>query len=132
MSEDCVERQPESQAETAPITNDSEELFILGMRHSAGRGVEQNLVTAHKWFNLAAMMGHRGALDARSELAREMSAEQVAEAQKQARAWLWTRNAPAQAVEEAKPTAENVRPFYVRRRAEAMRSAKAFARVVVA
>jgi len=118
-----------------PDANDAESLFNLGMRYSAGRDVEHDLITAHKWFNLAAMMGHEEALGARGELAREMTTEQIAEAQRQARAWLWSRNAPAaenKAVPDAKPAAIAVRPLYVRRRAEAMRSAKAFTRAVVA
>jgi hypothetical protein len=55
-----------------------------------------------------------------------MAPEQIAEAQKQARAWLWTRDAPAQPSQA--PGAAIVRPIYVRRQAQAMRSAKAFAR----
>lgn len=115
--------------------NDAESLFDLGMRYSTGRGVDHDMVTAHKWFNLAAMMGHQGALDARADLAREMTAEQIADAQRQARAWLWSRNAPPAA--EPKPAegqtvAIPIRPIYVRRRAEAMRSAKAYIRAVTA
>lgn len=111
--------------------DDADALFILGMRYSTGRDVEHDLVAAHKWFNLAAMMGHEGAFSARAELAREMTASQVAEAQRQARAWLWDRNTPAQQKKETTASAV-VRPIYVRRRAQAMRSAKAFARVVCA
>ncbi len=108
-------------------TNDADALFVLGIRYSTGRDVEQDLVAAHKWFNLAAMMGHEGALSARAELAREMTAEQIAEAQKQARAWLWSRNEPAKQSETSDTAV--VRPIYVRRQAQALRSAKAFARV---
>jgi hypothetical protein len=52
--------------------------------------VAADLVVAHKWFNLAAARGNRSALTYRSELAREMSADQVAEAQRLAREWLQT------------------------------------------
>ena len=111
--------------------DDADALFILGVRYSTGRDVEHDLVAAHKWFNLAAMMGHEGALSARADLAREMTTSQIAEAQKQARAWLWNRDKPAQQrKEESKPAV--VRPIYVRRRAQAMRSAQAFARIVCA
>ncbi len=109
--------------------DDANALFILGMRYSTGRDVEHDLVTAHKWFNLAAMMGHEEALSARAELAREMTTGQVAEAQRQARAWLWSRNTTEGPRAEASQTV--VRPIYVRRRAQAMRSAQAFARVVI-
>ena len=63
-------------------------LFNLGLMYSTGRGVDVDLVTAHKWFNLAAMRGNIPARDYRAELAREMSQGEVAEAQRQAREWL--------------------------------------------
>ena len=49
-----------------------------------------DLVVAHKWFNLAAARGNSSALNYRVEVAREMSFEQIAEAQKLAREWLQT------------------------------------------
>jgi len=63
-------------------------LFELGMLYATGRDVAADLVTAHKWFNLAAARGNREALAHRVELAREMSADQIAEAQRLAREWL--------------------------------------------
>jgi TPR repeat protein len=63
-------------------------LFELGMLYATGRDVAADLVVAHKWFNLAAARGNAVALAHRIELAREMSAEQIAEAQKLAREWL--------------------------------------------
>lgn len=65
-------------------------LFELGMLFATGRDVAADLVAAHKWFNLAAARGNVAALKRRVELAREMSCEQVAEAQKLAREW-WLR-----------------------------------------
>ena len=65
-------------------------LFELGMLYATGRDVAADLVVAHKWFNLAAARGNQTALMHRVELAREMSAEQVASAQKLAREWLQT------------------------------------------
>ena len=62
-------------------------LFELGMLYATGLDVEADLVVAHKWFNLAAMRGNRSALAHRIELAREMSARQIAQAQKLAREW---------------------------------------------
>ena len=62
-------------------------LFELGMLYATGLDVEADLVVAHKWFNLAAMRGNRSALAHRIELAREMSASQIAQAQKLAREW---------------------------------------------
>ena len=65
-------------------------LFELGLLYATGRDVEADLVAAHKWFNLAAMRGNDSALTLRRELAREMSASQIAAAQKLAREWLAT------------------------------------------
>ena len=63
-------------------------LFELGLMYCIGRDVEQDYIAAHKWFNLAAMRGSKDARDYRIEIAREMSPLEVAEAQRQARAWL--------------------------------------------
>jgi TPR repeat protein len=62
------------------------------MLYATGRDVEADLVVAHKWFNLAAARGNRSALERRVEISQEMSAEQIAEAQKLAREWLQTQH----------------------------------------
>jgi TPR repeat protein len=90
--ESCAER-----------TADANALYILGTRYATGRDVEQNLISAHKWFNLAAMMGHEEARHQRAELAREMGAADVAEAQRQAREWLWQRGNAGAAKAAEKP-----------------------------
>lgn len=74
--------------ESTMLDGGADALYQLGLKYSAGKGVEADLVTAHKWFNLAALRGNREARDYRSELAREMSDNDVAEAQRQAREWL--------------------------------------------
>lgn len=63
-------------------------LFTLGMMHSTGREIAPDLVTAHKWFNLAAMRGNAEAKRYRMEIALEMTKVEIAEAQRQAREWL--------------------------------------------
>ena len=77
-------------AELAAQTAMPDALFELGMLYATGRDVDADLVAAHKWFNLAAARGNRSALSYRLELARQMSSEQIAEAQKLAREWLQT------------------------------------------
>ena len=63
--------------------------FELGVALSTGsHGLACDLVEAHKWFNLAAVAGHPDASLCRSEIAAEMSAREVAEAQRRAREWL--------------------------------------------
>jgi uncharacterized protein len=64
-------------------------LFDLGVAFSTGSGgVEVDLVEAHKWFNLAALNGNEEAMYCRADISDEMTAREIAEAQKQARAWL--------------------------------------------
>jgi uncharacterized protein len=63
-------------------------LFQLGLQYSLGRDVDADAVTAHKWFNLAALRGNQAAKEYRSEIAADMTRAQVAEAQKRAREWL--------------------------------------------
>jgi uncharacterized protein len=63
-------------------------LFDLGMMYSVGRSVPIDYVTAHKWFNLAAMQGNRDAARLRQEIAQQMSSQEIAAAQRAARAWL--------------------------------------------
>jgi TPR repeat protein len=76
--------------ELAAQTGMPDALFELGMLYATGRDVAADLVVAHKWFNLAAARGNPSALTHRIELAREMSVNQVAEAQRLAREWLQT------------------------------------------
>ena len=63
--------------------------FELAMCYASGSGgVEMDMVQAHRWFNVAAACGYQPALDWRHEIAMEMSAREVVEAQKLARATL--------------------------------------------
>jgi uncharacterized protein len=62
--------------------------FQLGMMYSVGRSVPIDFVTAHKWFNLAAMRGSADAIRLRREIADQMSEAEIAQAQRAARAWL--------------------------------------------
>ena len=75
-------------SEITPNAATADVLFELGMMYCIGRDVAQDYVTAHKWFNLAALKGSEDARSYRRELAVEMTPDQVAEAQRQARAWL--------------------------------------------
>jgi len=65
------------------------EMCRMGLALSTGLGGQPlDYVSAHKWFNIAAMRGNKEARAYRAEVAREMSSDQIAEAQRQARAWL--------------------------------------------
>jgi uncharacterized protein len=63
-------------------------LFELGMIYSVGRDVPVDLVSAHKWFNLAAAQGNSEAARLRREIADQMSDAEIAAAQRAARDWL--------------------------------------------
>lgn len=63
-------------------------LFELGCLYAAGRDVALDYVAAHKWFNVAAARGSAVAACRRQELAAEMSAAEIAAAQREARAFL--------------------------------------------
>lgn len=63
-------------------------LYELGIMYSVGRSVPIDYVSAHKWFNLAAMKGNRDAIRLRQEIAAQMSEAEIAAAQRAARAWL--------------------------------------------
>ena len=63
-------------------------LFVLGMMYSVGRDVPVDLISAHKWFNLAAMKGNVDAIRLRREVADQMSEGEIAAAQRAARNWL--------------------------------------------
>jgi TPR repeat protein len=67
---------------------DAKALYELGVAYSTGSNVEVDLVEAHKWFNLAALNGSKLGQQCRADIAEEMSAREIAEAQRQARAWL--------------------------------------------
>ena len=68
---------------------DADALFDLGVAYSTGaNGLEIDLIEAHKWFNLAALNGSRAGQESRAEIAEEMTAREIAAAQRQARAWL--------------------------------------------
>ncbi|WP_336980034.1 hypothetical protein [Altererythrobacter fulvus] len=63
--------------------------FDLGVAFSTGsHGAQCDLIEAHKWFNLAAAQGHDEAAWCRADVADEMTAREIAEAQRRARQWL--------------------------------------------
>ncbi len=68
---------------------DAEALYDLGMAYSTGSGgVEIDMIEAHKWFNLAALNGSEEAMMCRADISDDMTVREIAEAQRQARAWI--------------------------------------------
>lgn len=63
--------------------------YDLGVAFSTGsNGAVCDLIEAHKWFNLAAARGHEEAAHCRADVSDEMTAREIAEAQRRARQWL--------------------------------------------
>ena len=62
-------------------------MFILGRLYHTAHGVPHDLVRAHMWYNLATAHGYEDGKKWRDRLDEEMSASEVAEAQKLAREW---------------------------------------------
>ena len=74
---------------TDAAMGDVQALYELGVAYSTGSGgVAVDMVEAHKWFNLAALQGNNLAQECRADIAEDMTAREIAEAQRQARAWL--------------------------------------------
>ncbi|HEX7857436.1 MAG TPA: hypothetical protein VF503_27460 [Sphingobium sp.] len=67
------------------LEGDPQACFDLGVAHSCGRAIENNLVEAHKWFNLAALAGYAPAEKYRAVVACQMSTRQLAEARRRTR-----------------------------------------------
>ncbi|MEM8725264.1 MAG: hypothetical protein AAGE86_07065 [Pseudomonadota bacterium] len=73
----------------AAAQGDTSAYFDLGVAYSTGsNGLECDLVEAHKWFNLAASRGHDEAAWCRADISDEMTAREIAEAQRRARQWI--------------------------------------------
>jgi len=78
-----------ARALAAAARGDVSSLFDLGVVYSTGsHGVDCDFIEAHKWFNIAAARGHEEAAFCRSDVSDEMTAREIAEAQRRARQWL--------------------------------------------
>jgi GDP-D-mannose dehydratase len=66
---------------------DAQSQFNLGSCYEYGRGVTKDLIQAYKWLNLAAATGKSGAENKRENIEKEMTADQIAEAQRLSREW---------------------------------------------
>ncbi|MEO6040954.1 MAG: hypothetical protein ABIP41_03565 [Croceibacterium sp.] len=73
----------------AAAAGDTIAYYDLGIAFSTGsHGAGCDLIEAHKWFNLAAVSGHEEAAWCRADISEEMTARDIAEAQRRARHWL--------------------------------------------
>ena len=73
----------------AAAAGDVSAYFDLGVAYSTGsHGAPCDLIEAHKWFNLAAVGGYEDAAQCRADISEDMTASEIAEAQRRAREWL--------------------------------------------
>jgi len=72
----------------ARVQADPQDFYRLGIQYSTGASVPADLVSAHKWFNIAALRGNSEAARLRREIAEEMSDTEIAAAQRAARDWM--------------------------------------------
>ena len=75
-------------SETAIAQPSPAAFFELGMQCSIGGETPADLVSAHKWFNLAAMRGNEDAIRLRREIATLMSNAEIGTAQRAARDYI--------------------------------------------
>ena len=61
--------------------------LVLAGLYFDGLGVRQDYVMGLMWFNIAASQGSEAATESRDMVAKHMTREQIAEAQKLAREW---------------------------------------------
>jgi hypothetical protein len=74
-----------------PRRDDTGRDFVaLGIGCTTGAACPVDLVSAHKWFNLAAMRGNTVAVRLRREIAAEMTKQEITTAQRAAREWAAT------------------------------------------
>ena len=78
------------EAPEAFLTKDASanDFYRVALMYSEGSDVAVDLVSAHKFFNLAATRGHRDAKICRQEMAEMMSQAEVLKAQRAARDWM--------------------------------------------
>ncbi len=60
----------------------------MGLMYATGRGCDVDLVSAHKWLNIAAIKGSDRAAELRADLAQTMTKMQLAAALRAAREWM--------------------------------------------
>jgi len=60
----------------------------MGLMYATGRGCDLDLVSAHKWLNIAAIKGSDRAAGLRADLAATMTKMELAQALRAAREWM--------------------------------------------
>jgi len=66
---------------------DAEAQCRLGDKYASGEDVDEDIVEAFKWYNLAAAQGHEDAKEAKKVIRKDMTPAQIAEAQRLSAEW---------------------------------------------
>jgi TPR repeat protein len=74
---------------------DANAQYILGVFYNTGLGVPQDYVRSYMWLNLAAKQGRESAATFRDLVARLMTPEQIAEAQRLTQEWKPNMHSPS-------------------------------------
>jgi TPR repeat protein len=69
----------------AAAQGDASAQLNLGLLHGDGQGVAQDYKKSHMWLNLAAVKGNKTSVNARDDVAKRMTPQQIGEAQEMAR-----------------------------------------------
>jgi len=88
MSNTMSTKTANGEMEMPRLDADAEKFLQLGIMYSTGQSVPADMVSAHKWFNIAGLHGSSEAVRLRCEIASEMRSAEIAAAQRAARAWL--------------------------------------------
>jgi TPR repeat protein len=72
----------------AALQNIPDAQLALGNMYSIGKGVPQDYSKAHMWYNIAGANGQNSGSKLRDGIAKELTADQIVEAQKLARDWI--------------------------------------------
>ncbi|MCP1198099.1 sel1 repeat family protein [Notoacmeibacter sp. MSK16QG-6] len=75
-------------ATTIGIVGQADRLFDLGLACATGRDGAIDMVSAHKWFNIAASKGSAAAAERRTEIASMLTKDELAAALRDARKWM--------------------------------------------
>ena len=61
--------------------------YLLGIAYAEGHGVEIDKIKAYMWYEIAAAMVNKNAVEARTELAKQMNKEDIFKAEQMATEW---------------------------------------------
>ncbi|MEM7464214.1 MAG: hypothetical protein AAF362_16200 [Pseudomonadota bacterium] len=60
---------------------------LIGYMYANGQGVRIDYISAYQWYELSAAQGNRNAAENRSNIAKNMTADQITEAKRLAQEW---------------------------------------------